>query len=101
MLVKVQAAASQGPMWRRELKPLGTKLKPNFGFFLCCNLGLGTFFWVRGTKSTSGQPDRFLRVFLMTSLIPEGNITELEIKNHGLCQIVGEDKEAASISVDF
>ena len=32
--VEVQAAASRGPMWRRELKPLGTKLKPNFVYKL-------------------------------------------------------------------
>ena len=30
LLVEVQGAASRGPMWRRESKPLGTKLKPKF-----------------------------------------------------------------------
>ena len=32
--VEVQAAASRGPMWRRESQPLGTKLKPkSFSFW--------------------------------------------------------------------
>ena len=30
LLFEVQAAASEGPMWRRTSKPLGTKLKPHF-----------------------------------------------------------------------
>ena len=34
LLVEVQADAIRGPMWRRKSKPLGTKLKPNFGAFI-------------------------------------------------------------------